>query len=111
MEPLPYADPLAGLGAILAQLICWPGLLSPLSEEEEEEELPGTCVAADGLGSRDGEAGHPVMAEGGSGGGGGGTSLVLRRRHRRAVLALLQVSLARGSVTIFQGRFCIRQTT
>ncbi|GIL80991.1 hypothetical protein Vretimale_9312 [Volvox reticuliferus] len=71
LEPLPYADPLAGLAAILADVLCWPGLLRLPEVEEEEAEEGG---ASEG---RTGTAGADVRAH-------------LQSRHRDEVLALLQ---------------------
>ncbi len=78
LEPLPYADPLAGRGSILAGVLCWPGLLK----------LPGLEVEqrADS-GGRGAGAGDAAAALEGSD--------ALQLRHREEVLALLQVG--RGS--------------
>ncbi|GIL50650.1 hypothetical protein Vafri_6780 [Volvox africanus] len=71
LEPLPYADPLAGLQTILADVLCWPGLLRLPEVEDGEAEEEGankgqSCAAAADV------------------------SASLQSQHREEVLALLQ---------------------
>ncbi|GLC42448.1 hypothetical protein PLESTM_001334300 [Pleodorina starrii] len=80
LEPLPYADPLAGLAAILAGVLCWPGLLRLPEPQEQERRSAGE---AGPLRNGGGEAAAAAAAVGGLG-------AVLEQRHREEVLALLQ---------------------
>ncbi|KAG2435466.1 hypothetical protein HYH02_011966 [Chlamydomonas schloesseri] len=49
-EPLAYADPLAGLGGALAELMAWPGLLSVLQPVAQAQQ-PETAVASSPAGA------------------------------------------------------------
>ncbi|GLI60759.1 hypothetical protein VaNZ11_002989 [Volvox africanus] len=71
LEPLPYADPLAGLQAILVDVLCWPGLLRLPEVEDGKVEEEGASKRQSGAAAAD-------------------ASASLQSQHREEVLALLQ---------------------
>ncbi|KXZ46224.1 hypothetical protein GPECTOR_46g293 [Gonium pectorale] len=84
LEPLPYADPLAGLTSVLADVVAWPGLMQQLSPPPAAT----TAAAAPATGRTRGAAG------GGGGGGHRSSSNEAGGEERAAVLALLQELVA-----------------
>ncbi|EFJ45154.1 hypothetical protein VOLCADRAFT_94567 [Volvox carteri f. nagariensis] len=80
LEPLPYADSLAGLSAILADVLCWPGLLQ-LPQEED-----GGRGKSEG--AKEGKGGENTAAA--TAPSPGGVLPSIQSQHRKEVLALLQ---------------------
>ncbi len=80
-EPLAYADPLAGLGAALAELMAWPGLLSVLQPAAQVQVQQPEAVASPPTGAA-GTAGSAVLQR---------LAAETADRARAEVLILLQV--------------------